>query len=169
MTLVNRLPFRKQSQQAHPSTGYLHHPNKVTQFLQQHLPSRQSIPSPGQPQVVNVAAGRGKEVRWIFLLLPSLLIITLQRVIVISVLHYKKAHDTRRPPREEPVSHDTAQSDTTSVVSYADSLPNVHWFMAFLCYLSCWSDGRLRVPPRWDLEPVQSSHQNNGGGADTRR
>lgn len=68
---------------------------------------------------------------------------TLQRVVVISVSHYKKANDTRRPPREEPVLHDTAQSDTTSVVSYADSLPNVHWVMAFLCYLSCWSDGRL--------------------------
>lgn len=147
IVLVNRLLFRRESQQAHSSAG---HPNKIVQFLEQHLAFRRSIPSRGRPPVVDVAAGRGKE-----------------RVIVISVPHYKKVHDSRRPPREEPVARDTAQSDTTSVISYADSLPNVHWFMAFLCYLSCWSDGRLRVPPRWDLEPVQSSHQNNDGGAGT--
>ncbi|KAG2363453.1 hypothetical protein BDR07DRAFT_929632 [Suillus spraguei] len=147
MTLVNRLPFGKQSQQARPSAGHLHHPNKVAQLLQKHLPFRRLIPSPGQPRV-NVAAGRGTE-----------------RVIVVSVPHYKKVNDTRRPPREEPVLHEKAQSDTTSVVSYTDSIPNVHWFMAFLCYLSCWSNGRLRMPPRWDLEPLQSSHQSNGGNA----
>jgi len=39
--------------------------------------------------------------------------------------------------------------------------------MVFFCYLSCSPDGGLRVPPRRDLEPVQSSHQNNGGGVDT--
>ncbi|KAG2350120.1 WD40 repeat-like protein [Suillus weaverae] len=103
MTLVNRLPFRRQSQQARPSAGHLHHPNKVTHFLKQYLPFRRSIPSPGQPQVVDVAAGRGKE-----------------RVIVVSVPHYKKVHDTRRPPREEPVTYDTAQSDTTDVSSSSD-------------------------------------------------
>lgn len=143
MALVNRLPFRRKSQQAYPSAGHLHHPQGA-QFLQ-HLPFRRSMPSPTQPRVVNVAAGHATE------------------RVVISVPHYKKANDTRRPSREEPVLHDTAQSDTTSVVSYADSLPNVHWVMAFLCYLSCWSDGRLRIPPRWDLEPTQSSHQHNGG------
>jgi hypothetical protein len=164
MALVNRLSFRGQSQQARPSAGRLHHPNTLTQFLHQHVPFRRSTPSPGQPPVVNVAAGHAAEVRWISVPLSSLLMSTLQRVIVISVPHYKKVNDTRRPPTGEgPVLHDTTQSDTTSVISYADSLPNVHWFMAFLCYLSCWSNGRLRMPPRWDLEPAQSSHQNNGG------
>jgi hypothetical protein len=151
MVLVNRLPFRRKSQHAHPSVGHPHHLNNVTQFVQEHLPFRRSIPRPSQPRVVDVAAAHGNE-----------------RVIVVSVPHYKKVHDTRRPPREQPVSHDTAQSDTTSVISYTDSLPNVHWFMAFLCYLSCWSDGRLRMPPRWDLEPAQSSHQGNGGDAHAR-
>ncbi|KAG2100163.1 uncharacterized protein F5147DRAFT_327818 [Suillus discolor] len=146
MALVNRLPFRRKSPQAYPSAGHLHHPQKA-QFLQ-HLPFRRSMPSPTQPRV---AAGHATE-----------------RVVVISVPHYRKANDTRRPPREEPVFHDTAQSDTTSVVSYADSLPNVHWLMAFLCYLSCWPDGRLRTPSRWDLEPTQSSHQHNGGDAHAR-
>lgn len=148
MALVNRLPFLRQSQQAHPSAGHFHRPKKVAQFLQQHLPFRRSIPSPGQPRVVDVAAGHATE-----------------RVVVVSVSHYKKVKDTRRPAREEPVSHDTAQSDTTSVISYTDSLPNVHWVMTFLCYLSCWSDGRLRMPPRWSLEPAQSSHRNNGSEA----
>ncbi|KAG1890776.1 hypothetical protein F4604DRAFT_1987743 [Suillus subluteus] len=108
MALVNHLPFRRKSQQAHPSSGHLHHPNKVAQFLQRHVPFRRSTSSPGQPQVVNVAAAHGNE-----------------RVIVVSVPHYKKVNDTRRPTREEPVSHNTAQSDTTSVISYTDSLPNI--------------------------------------------
>jgi hypothetical protein len=27
-----------------------------------------------------------------------------------------------------------------------DSLPDVHWCKAFLCFYSCWSHGRLRMP-----------------------
>lgn len=150
MTLVNHLSFRGQT---HPSAGHPHHSNRVTQFLQQRLPFRRSMSSPGQPQVINVAAVRADN-----------------RIIINRVPHlqYKKVHDTRRPPREEPVSHDTAQSDTSSEISYTDSLPNVHWFTAFLCYLSCWSGGKLRMPPRWVLEPVQPPHQSNGGDVHAR-
>ncbi|KAG2064123.1 WD40 repeat-like protein [Suillus decipiens] len=78
MALVKCLPFCRQSQQADPLAGQFHHPNngagtpgacqnsytpnKVPQFLQQHLPFCQSIPSPGQPWVVDVAAAHGNEV-----------------------------------------------------------------------------------------------------------
>jgi hypothetical protein len=43
----------------------------------------------------------------------------------------------------------------------------VHWCKAFLCYYSCWSHGRLRMPPRWRLErvyPLQPAGTTSGSG-----
>ncbi|KAG2122239.1 hypothetical protein DEU56DRAFT_984133 [Suillus clintonianus] len=108
----------------HPSNG------PVTQFLQQHLSFLVPRHSHGPP-VVEVAPGR-----------------KFTRLVAANLPEYKKVDDTRRPSSQQPV----VQQDVES--SDVDSLPDVHWFKAFLCYNSCWSHGRLRVPPRWRLERV---------------
>ncbi|KAG2356956.1 hypothetical protein BDR07DRAFT_1380461 [Suillus spraguei] len=91
---------------------------------------------------------------WIFLLLlPSLLIGALQRLAVVKVPEYIKVDDTRYPLRQKlAVSQDMAQGHSSPELSETDSLPDVHWCKAFFCYYSCWSHGRLRIPPRWRLE-----------------
>jgi hypothetical protein len=84
-------------------------------------------------------------VKWISLFLVS------------HLPEYKKVHDTRRLHKraQQPgVSQDTAENDLSSDSSDNDSLPNVHWCKAFLCYCSRWPHGKPRMPPRWILERV---------------
>ncbi|KAG1735448.1 hypothetical protein EDB19DRAFT_1104641 [Suillus lakei] len=104
--------------------------NGVAHFLQQHLPFL--IPRHGHgPPVVEVAAGR-----------------KFTRLAAAKLPEYRKVDDTRHPSSQQPgVPQDIESSDI-------DSLPDVHWCKAFLCYYSCWSHGRLRTPPRWRLERV---------------
>jgi hypothetical protein len=87
----------------------------------------------------------------------------LQRLAAANLPEYKKVNDTRRLPRvqQQPgVSQDTAENDPSYESSDNDSLPDVHWCNAFLCYRSCWSHGTLRIPPRWILERVNEYGQN---------
>jgi hypothetical protein len=87
----------------------------------------------------------------------------LQRLAAANLPEYKKVNDTRRLPRvqQQPgVSQDTAGNDPSYESSDNDSLPDVHWCNAFLCYRSCWSHGKLRMPPRWILERVDEYGQN---------
>jgi hypothetical protein len=125
-----------------PSSG-------VAQSLRHHLSflggPRQSL----GPPVVEVAPNR-----------------KFTRLAVVKLPEYKKVDDTRLPSSQQatmPQEHDTAD---------IDSLPDVHWCKAFLCYCSCWSHGRLRMPPRWRLEPVDIPRQdgaaNNSAGAHSR-
>ncbi|KAG2112880.1 hypothetical protein DEU56DRAFT_199147 [Suillus clintonianus] len=110
--------------------------NGVAQFMREHL----SFLVPRRingPPVVDVAAGR-----------------KFTRLAAANLPEYKKVDDTRHPPSQQPA----AQQDTES--SDTDSLPDVHWCKAFLCYYSCWSHGRLRMPPRWRLERVDVPRQN---------
>ncbi|KAG2036654.1 hypothetical protein BDR03DRAFT_959092 [Suillus americanus] len=109
--------------------------NGVTQFLRQHLsflvPRHSSLAS-----VVEVAPGR-----------------KFTRLAAVKIPEYKKVDDTRRPSSQQAtVPHENDSSDV-------DSLPDVHWCTAFLCYYSCLSHGRLRVPPRWRLERVDIPRQ----------
>ncbi|KAG1752616.1 WD40-repeat-containing domain protein [Suillus paluster] len=158
--LVNRLPFRRQSQQARPEEERLHHSNGVKQFLQQHLSFRRSKPSQEGPPVVEVAAGRKFTVTWFFSPLISHLIDALQRLAAANLPEYKKVDDTRHPPKEHPgATQSTTANDPSHESSDIDSLPDVHWCKAFLCYYSCWSHGRLRMPPRWRLERVDLHRQ----------
>ncbi|KAG2122244.1 hypothetical protein DEU56DRAFT_760425 [Suillus clintonianus] len=121
----------------------------VTQFLRQHLsflvPSHSHI-----PPVVEVVPGR-----------------KFTRLAAVNLPEYKKVNDTRHPP-QAGVPEDIDSSDV-------DSLPDVHWCKALLCYYSCWSHGRLRVPPRWRLERVNTPRQDgttntsgSGSGAHAR-
>ncbi|KAG1877442.1 hypothetical protein F4604DRAFT_1924070 [Suillus subluteus] len=107
--------------------------NGVTQFLR-HISSRISIPNHGPP-VFEVAAGR-----------------KVTRLAAANFPEYRKVDDTRYPSRQPGVPQDTESSDI-------DSLPDVHWCKAFLCYYSCWSHSRLRMPPRWRLERVDIPRQ----------
>jgi hypothetical protein len=157
--LVTALPFPKQSQQSQPEEARPRRSNGVTQFLQQHLSFRRSRPS-NDTQVleVEVAPGRKFTVKLILLLFaPLSLNDTLQRLAVVKLPEYKKVGDTRRLPREQQqpgVSQDMTGNVTSSDSSDRDSLPDVHWCKALFYYCSCWSHGRLRVPPRWHLELV---------------
>jgi hypothetical protein len=103
-------------------------------------------------------------VKWIPLfLIPRLLNDTLQRLAAANLPEYKKVNDTRRLHKraQQPgVSQDTAENDLSSDSSDNDSLPDVHWCKAFLCYCSCWSHGNPRMPPRWILERVDEHGQN---------
>ncbi|KAG2145756.1 hypothetical protein DEU56DRAFT_910042 [Suillus clintonianus] len=109
--------------------------NGVTQFLQQHLSFLTPRHSNGPP-VVEVAAGR-----------------KFTRLAAAKLPEYRKVDDTRHPSGQQPgAPQDTESSDI-------DSLPDVHWCKAFLCYYSCWSHGRLRAPPRWRLERVDIPRQ----------
>ncbi|KAG1823980.1 uncharacterized protein BJ212DRAFT_1476835 [Suillus subaureus] len=102
----------------------------VTQFLRQHLSFLVPRHSHVQP-VVEVAPGR-----------------KFTRLAAANFPEYRKVDDTRHLSGQQAgVPQDVDTSDI-------DSLPDVHWVKAFLCYYSCWSHGRLRKPPRWRLERV---------------
>ncbi|KAG2122220.1 hypothetical protein DEU56DRAFT_760402 [Suillus clintonianus] len=74
------------------------------------------------------------------------------RLVAAKLPEYRKVDDTRHPSRQQTAApQDNPSSDSSDV----DSLPDVHWFKAFFCYYSCWSHGRLRMPPRWRLERVE--------------
>ncbi|KAG2742016.1 hypothetical protein P692DRAFT_20250379, partial [Suillus brevipes Sb2] len=75
------------------------------------------------PPVVEVAPGR-----------------KFTRLAAVKLPEYKKVDDTRHPSYQQA-------SVPQENVSDIDSLPDVHWCKAFLCYYSCWSHGRLRMPP----------------------
>ncbi|KAG2340761.1 YVTN repeat-like/Quino protein amine dehydrogenase [Suillus weaverae] len=99
----------------------------ITQSLRQHVPflaPRHSL----APPVVEVAPGR-----------------KFTRLAAVKLPEYKKVDDTRHPCTTVPQENDSSD---------VDSLPDVHWCKAFLCYMSCWSHGTLRMPPRWRLERV---------------
>ncbi|KAG2744666.1 hypothetical protein P692DRAFT_201869156 [Suillus brevipes Sb2] len=66
---------------------------------------------------------------------------------------YKKVDDARHPSSQQATM--PQENDTSNV----DLLLDVHWYKAFLCYCSCWSHGRPRMPPRWRLEHVDISRQ----------
>ncbi|KIK36086.1 hypothetical protein CY34DRAFT_811593 [Suillus luteus UH-Slu-Lm8-n1] len=109
--------------------------NGIAQSLRQHL----SFFTPKHsltPPVVEVAAGR-KFTRLAAARLPD----------------YKKVDDTRHPSSQQTTV--PQENDTSDV----DSLPDVHWCKAFLCYCSCWSHGRPRMPPRWRLERIDIPRQ----------
>ncbi|KIK43524.1 hypothetical protein CY34DRAFT_803777 [Suillus luteus UH-Slu-Lm8-n1] len=120
--------------------------NGVVQSLRQHLSFLVPTHSHGPP-VVEVAPGR-----------------KFTRLAVVNLPDYKKVDDTRHPSSQQatvPQENDTAD---------VDSLPDVHWCKAFLCYCSCWSHGRLRMPPRWRLEHIDIPRQDgaansNSGGS----
>ncbi|KAG2738735.1 hypothetical protein P692DRAFT_20757854 [Suillus brevipes Sb2] len=123
--------------------------NGVVQSLRQHLPFL--VPRHShRPPVVDVAPGR-----------------KFTRLVVVKLPEYKKVDDTRHPSSQQatvPQENDTAD---------VDSLPDVHWCKVFLCYCSCWSHGRLRMPPRWRLERVDIPRQDgaansNSGGSHSR-
>ncbi|KAG2741914.1 hypothetical protein P692DRAFT_20749659 [Suillus brevipes Sb2] len=123
--------------------------NGVVQSLRQHLSFLVPRHNHGPP-VVQVPAGR-----------------KFTRLAAAKFPEYKKVDDTRHPASQQgavPQENDTAD---------IDSLPDVHWCKAFLCYYSCLSHGRLRMPPRWRLEHVDIPRQdgatsNNRGGARSR-
>ncbi|KIK32625.1 hypothetical protein CY34DRAFT_814165 [Suillus luteus UH-Slu-Lm8-n1] len=118
----------------------------VVQSLRQHLSFLVPRHNHGPP-VVEVAPGR-----------------KFTRLAAAKLPEYKKVDDTRHPSSQHgavPQENDTAD---------ADSLPDVHWCKAFLCFCSCLSHGRLRMPPRWRLERVDIPRQDgaansNSGGA----
>ncbi|OAX40775.1 WD40 repeat-like protein [Rhizopogon vinicolor AM-OR11-026] len=131
--LVNRLPFRSQSQQAQPEDAHLRRSNRANSFLRQYLFHRSRTNN--EPLVVDVEVAAGRK---------------FTRLAAVDVPEYRKVNDTRRPPT---ASQNTTENDPFDS-SDNDSLPDVHWCMAFLCYCSCWSRGTLRMPPRWRLERV---------------
>ncbi|KAG1896457.1 quinon protein alcohol dehydrogenase-like superfamily [Suillus fuscotomentosus] len=115
--------------------------NGVAQFLRQHLPFLIPRHSHGPP-VIDVATGR-----------------KVTRLAAAKLPEYRKVDDTRHPPSQQPrVTQDIESSDI-------DSLPDVHWFKVFLCYYSCFSHGRLRMPPQWHLERVDIPHQDGVAGS----
>ncbi|KAG1762204.1 WD40-repeat-containing domain protein [Suillus occidentalis] len=123
--------------------------NGVVQSLRQHLSFLVPRHSHGPP-VVEVAPGR-----------------KFTRLAAAKLPEYKKVDDTRHPASKQG---DVPQETDTADV---DSLPDVHWCKAFLCYSSCLSHGRLRMPPRWRLERVDVPRQdgaanNTSGGSHSR-
>lgn len=141
--LLKRDPFFRQSQKVHPKEESLRRSNGAIQFLQQHFSFHKSTPVHRSP-VVEVAAGR-----------------KFTRLAVVKAPEYIKVDDTRYPLRQQlAASHDMTQGHTLSDSSDVDSLPDVHWCKALFCYSSCWSHGRLRMPPRWRLENVDQPHPN---------
>jgi hypothetical protein len=87
------------------------------------------------------------------------LICALQRLLAAKLPEYKKVDDTRHPSSQQATV--LQENDTSD----NDSLPDVHWIKAFLCYYSCWSRGRLRMPPRWRLERVDIPHQDGAANS----
>ncbi|KAG2109063.1 hypothetical protein DEU56DRAFT_265827 [Suillus clintonianus] len=140
--LVNRVPVPWQPQQAHYEGDSLPHSNGAVQFLRQHLSFCKPTPV-HEPPVVEVPAGR-----------------KFKRLAAAKLPQYIKVDDTRCPPRQQlTMPQDMGKDYSPSELSDIDSLPDVHWCKAFFCYYSCWSHGRLRMPPRWRLENVDSPHQ----------
>jgi hypothetical protein len=86
----------------------------------------------------------------------------IQRLLAANLPEYKKVDDTRRQATPGEPEVDSGDNDNDD-----DSLPDVHWCKAFLCYYSCWSRGRLRMPPRWRLErvdlPCRDDEDTTGG------
>ncbi|KAG1807285.1 uncharacterized protein BJ212DRAFT_756760 [Suillus subaureus] len=109
--------------------------NGVTQFIRQHLSFL--VPKHNHAPVVEVAPGR-----------------KFTRLAAAKLPEYKKVDDTRYPSGQQAAV--PQQNDSSDV----DSLPDVHWCTAFLCYYSCLSHGGLRMPPRWRLERVDIARQN---------
>ncbi|KIK31706.1 hypothetical protein CY34DRAFT_19649, partial [Suillus luteus UH-Slu-Lm8-n1] len=110
--------------------------NRIAQSLRNHFSffvPRHSL----SPPVIDVAPGR-----------------KFTRLAAAKLPEYKKVDDTRRPPTSQQAT--VLQENDTSDI---DSLPDVHWCKAFLCFCSCLSHGRLRMPPRWRLERVDLPHQ----------
>ncbi|KAG1859346.1 hypothetical protein DFJ58DRAFT_288432 [Suillus subalutaceus] len=115
--------------------------NGVVQSLRQHLSFLVPKHSHGPP-VVEVAPGR-----------------KVTRLLAAKLPEYKKVDDTRHPSSQQatvPQENDTAD---------INSLPDVHWVKAFLCYYSCLSHGRLRMPPRWRLERVDIPRQDGAASS----
>jgi len=134
------------------NSGEQHYPHAVTQFVRQNI-SFSGPRTSHEPPVVEVAADRKFTVRDSSSpFVPFLLIDVPQRLAVVTLPEYKKVNDTRHSL--PVVSERTAENDAPHDSSENDSLPDVHWFKAFLCYCSCWSHGALRIPPRWRLERV---------------
>jgi hypothetical protein len=115
--------------------------NGVVRSLQQRLSLLVPKHSHG-PSVIEVAPGR-KATRLLAAKLPE----------------YKKVDDTRHPSNQQ------ATVPQENDISDNDSLPDVHWIKAFLCYYSCWSHGRLRMPPRWRLERVDIPRQDSAANS----
>ncbi|KIK38494.1 hypothetical protein CY34DRAFT_809291 [Suillus luteus UH-Slu-Lm8-n1] len=111
--------------------------NGVVQSLREHLSFLVPRHSHGPP-VVEVAPGR-----------------KVARLVAVKLPEYKKVDDTRHPSSQQAAA--PQENDTSDI----DSLPDVHWCKAFLCYYSCWSHGRLRMPPRWRLERVDLPRQDD--------
>ncbi|KAG1766359.1 hypothetical protein EV702DRAFT_1204148 [Suillus placidus] len=109
----------------------------IVQSLRQHLSFLVPRHSHGLP-VVEVAPGRKTT-----------------RLVAVKLPEYKKVDDTRHPSSQQATI--PQENDTSDI----DSLPDVHWCKAFLCYYSCWSHGRLRMPPRWRLERVDIPRQDD--------
>ncbi|KAG2343572.1 WD40 repeat-like protein [Suillus weaverae] len=109
--------------------------NGIVQSLWQHLSFLVPRHSHGLP-VVEVAPGRKTT-----------------RLVAVKLPEYTKVDDTRHPSSQQAAV--PQENDTSDI----DSLPDVHWCKAFLCYYSCWSHGRLRMPPRWRLERVDIPRQ----------
>ncbi|KAG1812152.1 WD40-repeat-containing domain protein [Suillus subaureus] len=114
--------------------------NGVVQSLRHHLSFLVPRHSHGQ-SVVEVAPGR-----------------KVTRLLAAKLPEYKKIDDTRHP--SSPQATLPQENDTADI----DSLPDVHWVKAFLCYHSCWSHGTLRMPPRWRLERVDIPRQDGAHG-----
>ncbi|KIK43125.1 hypothetical protein CY34DRAFT_804125 [Suillus luteus UH-Slu-Lm8-n1] len=109
--------------------------NGVVQSLRQHLSFLVPRHNHGPP-VVEVAPGR-----------------KFTRLAAAKLPDYKKVDDTRHPASQQ--SAVPQENDSADI----DSLPDVHWCKAFLCYSSCLSHGRLRMPPRWRLERIDIPRQ----------
>ncbi|KAG2338714.1 hypothetical protein BDR05DRAFT_1004027 [Suillus weaverae] len=109
--------------------------NRVTRSLRQYLSflvPRHSFQSPA----VEVAPDR-----------------KVTRLVAAKLPEYKNVDDTRHPSSQQATA--PQENDTSDI----DSLLDVHWCKAFPCYYSCWSHGRLRIPPRWHLERVDVPRQ----------
>ncbi|KAG2091198.1 uncharacterized protein F5147DRAFT_840851 [Suillus discolor] len=127
----------------------------VVQSLQQQLSFLVPRHSHGPP-VVEVAPGRAFTATYIFLFLS--------RLAAAKLPEYKKVDGTRHPSSQQGA---VLQEKNTADV---DSLPDVHRCKAFICFCSCWSHGRLRMPPRWRLErddipPQDGAANSSTGGA----
>ncbi|KAG1859353.1 hypothetical protein DFJ58DRAFT_780808 [Suillus subalutaceus] len=111
----------------------------LVQSLQQHLSFLVLKHSHGPP-VVEVAPGR-----------------KITQPAAAKLPEYEKVDDTRYLSSQQATQEDDAAD--------FDSLSDVHWVKAFLCYYSCWSHGRLRMPPRWRLQRVGIPHQDGAANS----
>ncbi|KAG1859349.1 quinon protein alcohol dehydrogenase-like superfamily [Suillus subalutaceus] len=134
--------------------------NGVVQSLQQHFSFLVPKHSHGPP-VVEVAPDR-KVTRLLAASTSQCLFVdlcALQRLLAAKLPEYNKVDDTRHPSSQQAT---VPQENNTADI---DSLPDVHWVKAFLCYYSCLSHGRLRMPPRWRLERVDIPRQDGAASS----